>query len=361
MTNVRFPSLFGVLIVAVAAGLSMEPRLAFGVEPAPIPPLDKLLAQAMDSHPKIIAAQAKVALAQAQLQVLRFQVAQEIIDMNAERTGLALSLDYHKRVLNEMMAAEGKSRGAFSRLEMNKAEQAVLEAQTRAAKVDLQLRQILGSVGGAASGPAGRGSSSTPAPAAGVASVPEDLNNKEASLQLLGHPCKLAASDMPLRDVAAYLQDSMSKFGLSSQIFVDEALVDMPITVNVAECEHFADAIQAVEDSYPKIKFVVREYGLFITTAERARRDRFWAAIDFWTRNAYEYQRIDEAAGPKRNSGPAAKPTSPATKPAAKPAVGGSASDPFAPAAKPVTRGAASDSDPFGAPAAKPAAKKAGP
>jgi hypothetical protein len=364
MTTVRIPSLFGVLFVIVAAGLSMEPRAAFGAEPAPgtrsataaapapIPPLDKLLAQAMDSHPKIVAAQAKVALAQAQLQVLRFQVAQEIIDMNAERTSLAFSLDYHKRALDDMTAASRTSPGAFSRVDLNKAEQAVLEAQTRAAKVDLQLRQILGSVGGAASQPASRGSASTPAPAAGFVPAPQEPRDKEAALQLLGHPCKIVVNDMPLGQLAAYLQDYMRKFyETPPPIFVDEGLGDMPITIELGECAHLADAIQALEDKYPNMKFVVRDYGLFITTGQRAQSDGFMPAVDFWRDYGGDYLASQEPAKPSRSGGPAAKPTSPAAKPAAKPATRGSASDPFgASTAKPAAKTATGKAgDPFGA------------
>lgn len=76
---------------------------------------------------------------------------------------------------------------------------------------------------------------------------------------------------MPLADVVKFLSDKTGvKFALQRPA-LDEAGVsaDEPITVSTNEVPLDA-ALQSFEDSYPQLQFVLRDYGVLLTTKDYA-------------------------------------------------------------------------------------------
>jgi hypothetical protein len=107
---------------------------------------------------------------------------------------------------------------------------------------------------GGAAGPAAELSAGRPA-------IPE---HQQHLREVLDGLTALDVQDQPLADVVALLK---TQHGIEIQIGPG-VTPDQPITMSVNNVK-FKDALLLLTDLYPDLCFVVRDYGLLITTRER--------------------------------------------------------------------------------------------
>ena len=55
---------------------------------------------------------------------------------------------------------------------------------------------------------------------------------------------------------------------------------DRPLTIDLKGLA-LADFFQSLDDREPELKFVVRNYGILVTTPERAREQGYFPVVDF--------------------------------------------------------------------------------
>lgn len=237
-----------------------------------VPSLETLLSAGVENHPTVVAAKAKVALAQAELNNTRFEVSRQIIAMRGE---------YDTRV-QDFAKAEMNLRAATQNLETAKAmrAQGTVSAQT-VTDAELMLDETRSAMIGAKAkmtGPAMELQRLIRATAYNYAPAPETVQPRPPVRPLPGPVVrKMAAaldtiipsldfSDTPLKDVVKYLQEVAEV-----SITVDAITVpgDDCVSLRLKDVTLSA-ALQAIEDVGADMVFVVREYGLLATFIGKA-------------------------------------------------------------------------------------------
>jgi len=266
--------------------------------------LDATIADALKYNPSILAAQAKIREAEIELNALRNTVMVEV-------TGAYLVLEKAKQVLaatEEIYAAKRKNlgHGQFAESELM---QAKLELDRSASVVAQQEADLMKAVGRVPGKPApgsganaNKGNVSAPvAPDANftariladylgspdAARMP-DLNSAmlnfwaaasgaPASMidklkRVLEQPVRIEKEfkNVPVGEVLEYLKDH-GLSGIPMRMAPGNHLLT-PIDLITAELPLSA-WLQMVQDSAPALQFVVREYGLLVTTADRVPPD----------------------------------------------------------------------------------------
>jgi hypothetical protein len=244
------------------------PARAAAADKQPIPSLEQLLARTLAAHPQIVAARSKVRLAEAELKLTRFQVAREQIALwnNWSRETQAFELA-----------------NSLHRTGVGPAEPAI-EAQSKVAALESEIRQVLADSTEDSAGKL------APTSRSAVRRVPRGPI-VEKILQALERPVQLDFIDTPLQGVIDYFKEE-----LRSEMIVEYACRDIPITV-IVEADHFVAAIQVIEDLNPEVRFVVREYGIFVTTKGSPVDLESISAIDFWLETAAESEEVQPKRG----------------------------------------------------------------
>ncbi len=330
---------------AAFAGEAAESAGASAPAPAArlgITTLEQFLDRALRIHPEILAAEAKVASANAELSRARFQIARELIALwNGWRVQSA-DIETLERYADRGFAETRD----------------LIEAKGTLAEMEAQLSYLLGQASGPTTFRAAAPLPAGPKQAPGGPLV-------EKILEALNQPAVLEFIECPIKDVADWLADSCEV-----TFVVDPAVADLPVTVNIRDIPLGA-VLQAVEAGTPGIRFVVCDYGILVTSDTSAAAATFISANEFWKervgKEAFERQRehfLRALPGPGSSPakpfggkagfpGGGKKPPSDASAPGAR--------DPFAPAPpknadKPKSQPGpeareAADDDPFAAPA----------
>jgi hypothetical protein len=244
--------------------------------------LDQALAAAMERNPGIAMAKAKLMLAEAELESARFEVAMKVLNQWGERQKqeeiLSLANQKFQRV------AELRHRGTVGGEEENyeNAKKAVIEAQAKAAQSAIELRYVIGQGVSEASSRGGESRApATPRATAAPLQLPRGPVVEKVRQALLA-PTGLEFVETPLCDVVDYLKDT-HKIEIQIDVKALSCVVlkpTMPITINLKKTA-FGNALQAMEDQIPELKFVVRDYGLLVTTPGHAREQGYFPAIEF--------------------------------------------------------------------------------
>lgn len=138
----------------------------------------------------------------------------------------------------------------------------------------------------------------------------------------LGSPSQMEFSEEALLNALDYLKDYHKiEVHYDSKAFESEGapIEKEKISINTKGTP-LAAALQLIEEQRPPIKFVVRDYGILVTTSKRAEEQAFFSAVEFAHLSAG-----DEAATPSTPSEPLdARGSSPARKvePPPKPSTG---------------------------------------
>jgi hypothetical protein len=239
------------------------------------PTLDQLLTQAMDNNPGILAEKAKVAMAEAELRRVRFDVARQLVacwnDIKAQEQAVASA-----RVRFTRAADLTKSR-ATAHEDLDAAKEALIAAEGKLAAARSELQFLTGQGPPAVSA---RGhlylnvTSGTPRPPLQVPHGPMVEKIRKA----LSTPARIEFFATPVNAVADYLKGSQQ-----IEVQVDhESLGDkMPtITLDMSGAS-LAATLQAVDDKFHGLKFVVRDYGILVTTPERAQEAGYMPVVEF--------------------------------------------------------------------------------
>src|SRR5262245_40089296 len=224
--------------------------------------LEEMLAAALGSNPEILQAEARVEQAHARLNQARLKVTQEVASVFHEREKLRAIV----------RARESRAQGLKQQVEVGRADQNsfeagladVAEAKSQLAQVEARMRYLLG-VGGTV--PAGR----TGAPSSGKTAASPRPEIPEKIRALLDQTVSIK--------LGGNLRDFLAKEAIGDQttiIFDEWALNALPESKRNPPGKDIElknvplrAALTAIADLYG-IAFVFREYGVLVTTQERA-------------------------------------------------------------------------------------------
>jgi hypothetical protein len=237
--------------------------------------LDQALASALQTSPKVMVAKAKVTIAEAELSAAQMEVARRIVQSWTDRQ---LRQAEYDRWLERNKRAPGSVPTTT-----------VIESGAAVAQLEMELRSLIG-----------QASSTVPLVGRSNTSVNVGSNRSLAferpakPLQLPHGPIvekirkalmsqtEMLFTESPLQEVMDYLRERHKiDIQLDARALDDAGTgTDTPITINLKGIT-LADALQAWDDKMPDLKFVVRNYGILVTTPERAREQGYFPVVDF--------------------------------------------------------------------------------
>jgi hypothetical protein len=233
-----------------------------------VPTLDQSLTQAMDKNPGIIATTAKLAMAEAELRNARFEVARQLVacwnGIRDQERALAIAEEQVKS------AEAGPDEYRF-----NAAKVALIDAKAKLERARSELQFLTGQTPAAVSGSVSSDCATT------AFRVPLQIPRGplvEKVRRALNAPTKFEFFNLPLFAVADYLKDyNKIEIQIDSEIISDKT----PITSNLSGLSLGA-ALEAWDDKFHKLKFVVRDYGILVTSPERAKQEGYMPVVEFF-------------------------------------------------------------------------------
>ncbi len=230
--------------------------------------LDQALSLALESSPKVMAAKSRVTLAEAELTAARMDAAHRTVELWTERQTLQLK---YQDILAENQ-----------RLHKANPTPLLIEAGAQLTQLEMELRCLIGQTSFTAS----RGGLSMTATSFERPAKPLQLPRGtvvQRTRDALLTNTEITFVNAPVEEVGEYLKDRHK----INNIFVDSKALrevggghPLDITIDVRGVSLIA-AFEAMEDLYPQLKIVVRDYGLLVTTPERAREEGYLPAVDF--------------------------------------------------------------------------------
>lgn len=250
------------LLVASPAARAQAPQNPGEAGLAPIPgALDEMLAVALKSNPDILLADAKVREAQAALNAARLKVTQDVVKAFHDRSRFENAIVGVRGTFERMQKLVQTGQAPTDELE--KAKTKVVDAEIDLRQWEAQVRYLLG-LGGSMPGAA-----PAPSPAALEVSVVSARRPEmsEKMKEALKAPFTFALEGpQPLEDV---LKSLVQISGLN--IIKDKNLEEeYPIQFSLKDAT-LEGGFTAIADMTRDLCFVVRDYGLMITTRDRAR------------------------------------------------------------------------------------------
>jgi hypothetical protein len=243
-------------------------------------PIDKMLIQAMDRSPAVVAAKAKVASAQAELYAAQMEVAKQIIalqtELNANRAVLEIAELSFNAIPKEDQTALLSARSA------------IINARTKLERIENELNSITKPL--------------SPGIQIPQADLPQAKTNAilaekkpiqipqgpmaEKIRQTLDFATEADFTDTPLQDILDYLKATskgadfvldafrLEEIDIKSDTLINLRLGKMPLRA----------VLQAIEDRFPAnsgATFVVRDYGILFTIREHAEEMGFLTVSEF--------------------------------------------------------------------------------
>jgi hypothetical protein len=237
--------------------------------------LDKMIASAMENHPDIVAAKAKVTLAEAELDATRLRVARQVIDLWGNQSLYSASISNSKR-----MMAENKGAVKTPAFLQNLQESQVKLEQANAEIKFLTEKSSQSPDGEPNNTPGNEIKAAEPPPRTPIA--PSGQVVEKLRKMLTTDSTELDFSDTPLEQVVTYLSENhIVTFLLDKNTLSDAGIAsDMPITMNIKGVPIVA-ALQAFEDHLQGVQFVVRDYGILLTTIDHAKAQGYVPVLEF--------------------------------------------------------------------------------
>ncbi len=237
--------------------------------------LDEALARAMERNPDILTAQAKLRLAEAELNGARLETTRKIISLWNERQAQADVATEVNRAYTRFQEANARVAGTVNIETLANARIALVNAKAKLNQIESELQYLIGQAPVVVNSYRSVGSSqpirirTIQLPRGELVEIVRVALAKET-------PQDLSFRNVPLASVVEHLADAAKiNFQLDSCIESN-----LSITISVRSLS-LASAIQAIEDKYPDLKFVVRDYGILVTTPEHAEEEGFFSAVEF--------------------------------------------------------------------------------
>ena len=246
-------------LLAANAALGQEPgrpaKAASTETPAwaSITSLEQFMSRALATHPEVLAAEAKVASAEAELRRTRFEIARELIMFWSDWKTTEGEVARLKSLYEKKAISLGEMIGAKAKL----------------AKMESQLPYLLGTASGTHQG--GRAALREMGPKR-LPQGPE----VEKVRAVLDELTELQFIETPLGDVVDTLEDFHQV-----NITTDPAVADVPVTASIKGIP-VAAALQLTEDITPGVRFVVTDYGILATSDTSEHATRYISANEFW-------------------------------------------------------------------------------
>jgi hypothetical protein len=240
-----------------------------------LPSQDEGLAGALENHPEVVAAKAKVAMANAELYGKRIEVSRQVIGLYGNLKKLDAQIDVAKVALvGAKQSAKGGANDQSTKELLQKAEAQLVQTISQREQAEKELRLIIGKAAPSSSAADDRlglaQSAESPKPGHAPRQMPQ--GPMVDKIRVVGQKSiKLDYAEVPLMDVLAQLSDSSGvMFSMQKAALENAGLgTDMPINLSTDKVR-LQDAIQAFEDALPELQFVVRDYGVLLTTREYA-------------------------------------------------------------------------------------------
>jgi hypothetical protein len=236
--------------------------------------LDQALALALETSPKVMAAKARVTLAEAELSSVQMDVARKIVQLWAERQTRQLFYE-------EKLEANRKTPGSFPA-------PFLIEAGAAVTQVEMELRCLIGQASASASRSVrqnvtlnvGSNRPSAFQRPAKPLQLPRGTVVEKIRQALLA-PTQVEFVEASLPEVMDYLKDKHKiEIQFDAKALNDAGVsTDMPITINLKGIT-LGDLFQSWDDREPELKFVIRNYGILVTTPERAHEQGYFPVVD---------------------------------------------------------------------------------
>jgi hypothetical protein len=246
--------------------------------------LDQLLTQAMDRNPGIVTAKAKVALAQAELNAVQMEVSQRVISLWNDRKAQEAIAEKEERNYKALISANQKAPASVSGLSLDSSNCAVIEAQSKLARIQNELRSLIGQIP-----PAVQKSAAVSTPAAQSFGMKTPVQIPQGRLvnsirKALDQKAQADFTEAPITDVVDYLRDMICQSQPEFKITIDLAILKniSTVTLNLKGVPLSA-VLQAIEDQFTASgwQFVMRDYGLLLTTRDEAEKNGYLPMKDF--------------------------------------------------------------------------------
>jgi hypothetical protein len=231
--------------------------------------LDQLLATAMENHPDIVAAKAKVALAEAELNATRLQVARQLIALwgnrDSQRLAVEMATEQNRKFAN---ATDNETK---SRVAQN-LKDATIKLEQAEAEIKFLSEKAL---------PAATQQEGSKEPPKEI-QQPNGQLVEELSKEFRTKTIKMEFVDAPLSQVIDYMQDSLKYPIYLDTRTLSEAGInsDTPITMTMPKTPLPA-VLQAMQDQNQGWMFVIRDYGILLTTIDQAKAQGYFPALNF--------------------------------------------------------------------------------
>src|SRR4051794_7428750 len=248
-----------------------------------LPSQDQALAGALENHPDIVAAKAKVAMANAELYGKRMEVSRQVLGLFGSLKKLDAQIGASKAVLSRSkedverakQAGPGMDQATKDKLaaEVRIAEWQLVQTTGQREQAEKELRLMIGT-----GAPA---EAKSPHTATAVARQTPQGPIVEKMKIILEKPVKMDYVDTPLQDIMPYLTDTTGvKFSVQKAALADAGIgTDQPVSLNTSEIPLHA-ALQAFQDANPELQFVLRDYGVLVTTKEYSEEHGYMPVLE---------------------------------------------------------------------------------
>jgi hypothetical protein len=232
------------------------------VFPNGLPKIESMLKSALEHHPQVLASRSKLRAAEAELRQSELAALKDVMDVRAR----------------------------WEVARRNADDKASRENLADLAAIEWELAFLLGTRGDLSTErPAGGEASRLPHTAANIPATPAVVDDviprgeqAEAIKEKLGREILVDLEGATLAEVAALLgEQSGLRFILDKQSLEDHGFpVESPISLKLGDVE-LGTALQALEDLHKPLYFVIRDYGILVTTTDSSSY-RIVSARDFW-------------------------------------------------------------------------------
>jgi Outer membrane efflux protein len=254
----------------------------------PLPSQDEAITRAVENHPDILAAKAKLALAESELNGKRMDVSRQILqsysnlkNSEAQASAIKAKLEAAKIEFSIASKAANSVPGAVSdvdrerlRADVQTQEAALVQTMLQREQTDKELRLLIGKT-------------SATAPSAGSQSkaatrqIPQGFII-EKMRSALNDRTSIDVAEQPLSEWTQYISD---RFHIPIQLHPDLKQTKDPTTTPVGvtlKDTPLPAMFQAIEDfNDGQIQFVVRDYGILLMNRDAAEKNGFMPLLEF--------------------------------------------------------------------------------